>query len=260
MVVGHPLDTIKVQLQTQAAHNRYESLKACVESVKNQSLVSFYRGLSWPLLSYGAINSVYFGVYEKSLTWLTGHGICSKNSHVNMFIAGSMGGAAQLVIACPIDVIKVVLQSQIPHTKDEKLKKYYKGPVTAFRDILRVRGIAGLYRGIGAQLIRDIPSSGVYFFSFEYLRTHLSVFVSRDSKLVSLLAGGTAGVISWLSILPLDVVKSRLQADTERKLFTGFWNCAVKSYQEDGIRVFFRGGTMVSLRAFPVNAVIFLTY
>lgn len=34
---------------------------------------------------------------------------------LHILIAGSVGGAAQLSVAVPVEVIKVVLQSQIPH-------------------------------------------------------------------------------------------------------------------------------------------------
>ncbi len=76
----------------------------------------FFRGLGFPVLSYGVVNSIYFGVYGNALRRFSS-GV-DKPSYGHVFVAGGIGGAAQIVVACPVDVVKVVLQSQIPkHVK-----------------------------------------------------------------------------------------------------------------------------------------------
>ena len=42
----------------------------------------------------------------------------SVPSYSTVFAAGCVGGAAQLLVACPSDVVKIVLQSQIPETRE----------------------------------------------------------------------------------------------------------------------------------------------
>ena len=74
-----------------------------------------------------------------------------------------------------------------------------------------------------------------------------------------MMAGGIAGTVSWAAILPFDVIKSRIQADEDRK-YKGFLDCAVKSFREEGPRVFSRGLLVCSLRGFPSAAVTFLAY
>ena len=57
-----------------------------------------------------------------------------------------------------------------------------------------------------------------------------------------LLAGGMAGIFSWVFTYPQDVLKSRLQADSlTRPRYSGTWDCVVQSYTRDGPRVFCRG-------------------
>lgn len=77
----------------------------------------FFRGMSWPVLSYGAVNSVFFGVYGNSLSLIQHYSTrdSDKPCYWQIYLAGCIGGTAQLVLACPVDLIKVVLQSQIPH-------------------------------------------------------------------------------------------------------------------------------------------------
>jgi Mitochondrial carrier protein len=70
-----------------------------------------------------------------------------------------------------------------------------------------------------------------------------------------------AGSVSWGVIVPLDVIKSRLQADNpQRPRYRGMVHCAVSSFRQDGISVFGRGFWMVVGRAFPANAAIFFGY
>lgn len=73
-------------------------------------------------------------------------------------------------------------------------------------------------------------------------------------------AGGTAGVIQWLPpIFWFDVLKSRMQT-APAGYYNGLWDCTRKLYAEHGPSVFFRGFVPAMFRAFPLHAVIFLSY
>ena len=67
------------------------------------------RGLSYPVYSVGAINSLLFGVYVKTLETLESSS--SRPSYSAILLAGAVSGAAQLSLAVPVDLIKVRLQS-----------------------------------------------------------------------------------------------------------------------------------------------------
>jgi solute carrier family 25 carnitine/acylcarnitine transporter 20/29 len=66
-----------------------------------------------------------------------------------------------------------------------------------------------------------------------------------------LVAGGIAGCVTWASVYPLDVVKTRVQTqiDSEpllgegRKWHGGMgsWGCARAAYRQGGFSVFFDG-------------------
>lgn len=93
-----------------------------------------------------------------------------------------------------------------------------------------------------------------------------------------LLCGGLAGVVTWVSIFPLDVIKTRVQAQAydagTHAVITGETTpllrasgkrmgaveVAKEAYREGGMRVFFRGLAVCSVRAFIVNAVQWAVY
>lgn len=122
-------------------------------------------------------------------------------------------------------------------------------------------------------MIRDSPSYGIYFWVYEGLKRILQVNPSENEAWKLLLAGGMAGTVSWASIYPIDVVKSRLQMQKQAKgyneakilltmdqPYASIRDCFVRSYRTEGLNVFFRGLWPTLLRAFPVNAVTFYMY
>jgi solute carrier family 25 carnitine/acylcarnitine transporter 20/29 len=85
----------------------------------------------------------------------------------------------------------------------------------------------------------------------------------------TLVSGGIAGVITWASIYPLDVIKTRLQAQdvgaTQRNESSallqnsarrqGATQIAREIFRTEGAGAFYRGLGICSARAFVVNAV-----
>ena len=92
-----------------------------------------------------------------------------------------------------------------------------------------------------------------------------------------LLCGGLAGVVTWASIFPLDVIKTRVQTqflhappaqheqslllptETQRTRLSSI-EIARLAYRTEGMGVFFRGLGICSVRAFVVNAVQWAVY
>lgn len=93
-----------------------------------------------------------------------------------------------------------------------------------------------------------------------YFVTHHPCSASTGTFAI-LMAGGVAGVVTWCFATPMDVVKSRLQmSGAGGQEYSGILHCMRLSVREEGIRVFFKGLLLNSVRAFPVNAVTFLSY
>jgi solute carrier family 25 carnitine/acylcarnitine transporter 20/29 len=89
-----------------------------------------------------------------------------------------------------------------------------------------------------------------------------------------LLCGGIAGVVTWASVFPLDMVKTRLQAQPldkgrgaslenqalleqarSRPRTKNSLEIAKDAYRTEGFKAFYRGLGICSVRAFIVNAV-----
>lgn len=83
-------------------------------------------------------------------------------------------------------------------------------------DLIKTKGIAGLYKGTGATMLRDVTFSMIYFPLFANLN---QLGPKREDGTAvfwaTLLAGCAAGSTAAFSVNPLDVVKTRLQLLTK---------------------------------------------
>ncbi|KAK3763997.1 hypothetical protein RRG08_004362 [Elysia crispata] len=285
--VGHPFDTTKIQLQirTSGDHKIMNSSHAW-NMVKAEGFKKgIFRGMMFPLVSYGFVNSVFFGVYSSTIKVLEPDQNTTP-TNFQVYTAGCVAGTVQLLLSCPVEVVKCTMQAQIPlklpsdtvnatiRVADQMTvdcRKYYRGPIHCSRDILANEGPRGFYKGLMTMFFRDVPSYGLYLLVYEGLFKLLVHRNLSDEKgvIASVLAGGVAGCLSWAVIMPLDVIKSRLQTATagfatypidHKGRFRGFWDCAVTSVRNGGYNVLFRGTVLTMARAFPVNAMTFLVY
>ncbi|XP_023391511.1 solute carrier family 25 member 45 isoform X3 [Pteropus vampyrus] len=162
----------------------------------------------------------------------------------------------------PFDLVKVRLQNQTePRAQLGSPPPRYRGPVHCVASIFREEGPRGLFRGAWALMLRDTPPLGLYFVTYEWLCRQSTPDGQNPSSATVLVAGGFAGTTSWMIATPLDVIKSRMQmAGLKQREYRGVLDCIVSSARQEGLGVFFRGLTINSARAFPVNAVTFLSY
>ncbi|XP_028626830.1 solute carrier family 25 member 45 isoform X3 [Grammomys surdaster] len=162
----------------------------------------------------------------------------------------------------PFDLIKVRLQNQTePRMQAGSSTPRYRGPVHCAASILREEGPQGLFRGSWALVLRDTPTLGMYFVTYEGLCRQYTPEGQNPSSATVLVAGGFAGIASWITATPFDVIKSRMQMDgLKGRKYGGMLDCMASSFRQEGIGVFFKGMTLNSARAFPVNAATFLSY
>ncbi|KAK6636182.1 hypothetical protein RUM43_009835 [Polyplax serrata] len=243
ILVGHPLDTIKIRIQTQDFRNPlYKGTVDCFRKVvKQESILGLYKGMSSPLAGVAVINAVVFGVYgniQKNLSDPESLGSC--------FISGAVAGLVQSFICSPMELVKSRMQIQTGKVSD--------GLLVYLKKIWRKDGMGGVFRGLNVTFLRESLGFGVYFSSYEWLtRSESEVPVSTVHLL---LAGGSSGAASWLCTYPLDVVKSRIQIDgmSGPRQYKSSLDCLVKCTRREGYRFLFRGLGPTLIRAFPTNA------
>lgn len=186
-------------------------------------------------------------------------------SYKGVALAGVGTGALQSLMLTPVELVKIRLQLQGMKFGKPNQVDTYKGPISVARSIFRSEGLKGMYRGLTITVIRDAPSHGFYFWTYEYMREKLHPGCRKSGQetlQTMLIAGGLAGVASWVCCYPLDVVKTRLQAQSSSSplKYNGIVDCFQKSVKEEGYHVLWRGLGTAVCRAFVVNGAIFAAY
>lgn len=121
-------------------------------------------------------------------------------------------------------------------------------------NILRNEGFRGVFKGLSVTGAREFLGYGFYFATYEVL-TKTSAEEAPVGTPMMLFAGGMSGTVSWVLTYPIDVVKTRFQADMGR--YSGVVDCLKKSVQNEGLSCLSRGLTPTIIRAFPTNAITF---
>ncbi|KAM8862770.1 mitochondrial carnitine/acylcarnitine carrier protein-like isoform 1-T1 [Spinachia spinachia] len=262
LLAGHPLDTIKVRLQTQpkassAQYVVYRGTYDCFrKTVSKEGVLGLYRGMGAPLAGVAPMMAIsFFGFgLGKQLQQTDAN---TPHTHTQLFLSGCLAGIFTTVIVAPGERIKCLLQVQASGGGSR-----YAGPVDCAMRLYKEQGIRSVYKGTVLTLIRDVPSNGLYFLTYEGLKdlmTPEGQSVAQLSTPKILLAGGVAGILNWTIALPPDVLKSNFQTAAEGK-YRGLVDVLRTLLREEGPKALYKGFNAVFLRAFPANAACFLGF
>ena len=103
-----------------------------------------------------------------------------KSNDFDIFFAGCTAGLVNSPILAPVELIKTQLQVQ------DRKHKTYKSTLDCIQKIYQIHGIRGVFKGTWITIIRDSPSYGLYFVSYEWFHKKLG-----DNNLSILFSGGT---------------------------------------------------------------------
>lgn len=265
VLAGHPMDTIKVRIQTMHTPEpgekpQFKGTLDCVsKTLRREGVKGFYRGMLAPLIGATPVNAVCFFGYGLGVR-LQSDGsptAVGKLTDKQLFNAGMLSGLCTAMVNAPVERIKCLLQIQ----QGSSSKVMYQGFWDCARKVYANGGIASNYRGILATFARDIPASGVYFMGYEWLKRNGETFFhTSNTTALTLLSGGFAGIFFWMVAIPADVIKSKFQTAPDGKYTDGYKSVVTSMFQKQGLTGFYRGAIPVFIRAFPANAACFFGY
>ncbi|XP_060750793.1 mitochondrial carnitine/acylcarnitine carrier protein isoform X2 [Tachysurus vachellii] len=258
LFTGHPLDTIKTQPKASRSQDvLYTGTLDCFrKTLSREGVWGLYKGMGAPLAGVApmmAISFFGFGLGKQLLQ--SDPSVPITPTHT--FMAGMLAGGFTTVIVAPGERIKCLLQVQ---SISGQLQ--YSGPIDCAVKLYKQQGICSVYKGTVLTLIRDVPSTGLYYLTYESLKHILTPegqSVDCLSTLRILLAGGTAGIVNWAVALPPDVLKSKFQTAADGR-YSGLADVLRTLLREEGARALYKGLSAVMLRAFPANAACFLGF
>lgn len=257
----YPLDTVKCRVQA-ADGARGSVVTTLATMARREGVRSWYRGLVAPVAGYGAINAVAFGTNANMREALRDRRGSRGEAlgGADLVAAAATAGLAQSLVRTPVERVKTLMQvgcggGRGPH----------RSTLHCVTSTTRAHGLRrGLFLGLGATTMREVPQYAIYYPAYELCRRLLARAGGRPGEapgpMSTLLAGGVAGTVQWLPpIYTLDVVKSRIQA-APPGAYRGLWHCFTSAVSTNGWAVTVRGLSAALLRAFPLHGCVFLGY
>lgn len=162
-----------------------------------------------------------------------------QNLGINM-LCGASSGIIGAAAGSPFFLVKTRLQSFSPYLPvgtQHKYRSWWHG----LRSINSVEGISGLYRGVGAAMIRTGFGSSVqlptYFLAKRTFTRHFDV---EDSPYLHLGCSSVSGFVVCCVMHPPDTIMSRLY-NQNGNLYKGVVDCFMKTVKTEGVFAIYKG-------------------
>ncbi|XDV53427.1 hypothetical protein PO909_021927 [Leuciscus waleckii] len=283
-----PIDLAKTRLQNQQNGCRlYTSMSDClIKTIRSEGYFGMYRGAAVNLTLVTPEKAIKLAANDFFRFHLSKDG--QKLTLLREMLAGCGAGTCQVIVTTPMEMLKIQLQdagrigkmfiflnTEYDISAQRKLMPQAVtpgGPVelkspTAMqltRELLKEKGIAGLYKGLGATLLRDVPFSIIYFPLFANLNNLGKKGGEGPAPFyVSFLSGCAAGSTAAVAVNPVDVIKTRLQSLTrgsQEDTYSGVTDCIRKILRNEGPTAFLKGAYCRALVIAPLFGIAQVIY
>lgn len=153
--------------------------------------------------------------------------------------------------------------------------------VNVVKDMAMNEGPKAFFKGIGPSIA--LSSYGIIqMFCYENVNQLLGYQtgqkMTRDNFMIPFITGGLSKSLASFSLMPLNVVRLRLQMkqyssvqveklglkvehnNREAIEYKGMVDCATKMYRNEGMQAFYKGLTPNLIKVFPSSGLFFLSY
>lgn len=201
--------------------------------------------------SFLGFHQIFEAIHERA-----SHDTNQQPSLRRIYFEGGLGGLVNSVISGPMEHIRIRLQAQA----NGMGQQYYYGTRDCIRKIFQQAGLAGLYRGQTATMLREFNNYGIWFAAYEGLIWQLAELQNKERNELPgwqiACCGGLVGEVLWIAGYPIDVIKTKMQTDGfgSDQRYHNMLAVARHTIRTDGMYGFYRGLSPTLLRAMPVAA------
>jgi len=240
-LLGHPLDTIKVHMQTnQNFHTTNAAAKSLLEQNSGNPFI-FFRGIAPPLVNAILMNTVMFSVFQSVKEAL-------PQNTAGALTAGFLSGFATACFSTPADYVKI--QSQLSGMDSAAV---FRQTVSERRNPLR------LFRGHTANLGREGLFTMVYLGLYDRLLTNATGGGANYSLFQVAAVSSLTGGLAWVASYPFDTIKTVMQGSSITSTTT-FRGVAEGLWKINGYKGFYKGCGASTGRAMLVTSIRMIVY
>jgi solute carrier family 25 phosphate transporter 23/24/25/41 len=223
-------------------------------------------------------------------TWIDRY----TNETTKLLMCGGLAGAISKTCTAPLARLTILQQvggisSVYQYTQQGTRPSVFRG----LQHVVRTEGVLSLWAGNGITILHRIPYSAANFWTYEKVnelwkdqfvygigdiengtaeedegddvddsRVSLSLSSETDAQSISrrLVAGGAAGMVACTIAYPLDLIRTRLAAQSENLLYAGALDAVKKIVKEEGAVGLYRGLGATLLQVTPSLGINYAAY
>lgn len=184
-----------------------------------------------------------------------------------LLLAGGVAGAVSKSATAPLARLTILYQVAGMHPSPSST--LHTTPLrTAFTSIVQREGVGALWKGNGVTIIHRLPYSAFNFWAYErftemwlkyYPRKHGGEGFRQDVAR-RLVAGGAAGMCACTLAYPLDLVRTRLAAQTTSNYYHGIGGTLARIVRDEGVLGLYRGLGATLMQVGPSLAINYAAY
>jgi len=187
--------------------------------------------------------------------------ICADQSEptfAERLICGGLAGLTSQTLIYPLEPVKTRLAIDLNGT--------YKGMFDCLLKIRKYEGTGALFKGLCPALIGIVPYSAIDLCLFNLTKDmYINRYDFEPSAFVLLGCGSFSGLIAQTLTYPLNVIRTRLQAqgmpgNKSQVIYSGMIDCAVQTVKNESIRGLFKGIIPNYMKAIPAGAIGFVAF
>ncbi|XP_021904094.1 mitochondrial substrate carrier family protein B-like isoform X1 [Carica papaya] len=185
---------------------------------------------------------------------------------VSQLLAGGIAGALSKTCTAPLARLTILFQVQGMHSDTAILRKACIWHEAS--RIIKEEGFRAFWKGNLVTIAHRLPYSSVNFYSYERYKKFLYMIPGMDSHRenmsanlgVHFVAGGLAGITAASATYPLDLVRTRLAAQTNVMYYRGIGHALQTIIREEGVLGLYKGLGATLLGVGPNIAISFSVY
>ncbi|KAF4315539.1 hypothetical protein BBO99_00009300 [Phytophthora kernoviae] len=132
-----------------------------------------------------------------------------------------------------------------------------QGTSHALRHIFQTEGLAGLFAGLSPAMVIAVPSTVLYYISYDLLLQEGQQKLPQIQEFVPLLAGATARVVAASITSPIELIRTRMQGEQAGASLVTTFQHAVR---RGGYRSLMNGLGATLARDVPFSAIYWTSY
>ncbi|GFY82159.1 uncharacterized protein LOC130793012 isoform X1 [Actinidia eriantha] len=190
----------------------------------------------------------------------------SQIGTVSQLLAGGVAGAVSKTCTAPLARLTILFQVQGMHSDVVTLRK-----ASIWHEasrIVREEGFRAFWKGNLVTIAHRLPYSSISFYAFERYKNLLQFILRTESQrenmradiFIRLVGGGLAGITAASVTYPLDLVRTRLAAQTNVIYYRGIWHALRTISREEGVFGIYKGLGASLLGVGPNLAISFSVY